>query len=277
MDFVNWALSPWGENILVRISWDLFWASLVGGLLFLLAHGGYMLFSPHHKREADEVDRMEAAMPGLPAAIPRHSFVARIFHWVMAFSMLVLVFTAFLPVVGVKFAWVYWHWMAGILLTGSIIFHIIHSTFFLDFWSIWVGPKDIPEFKAEMMRDLGQETPGARKPGKYPLGNRLYHLAVMVAGLVVIGTGIMMMYRVRTGLIERNPYVMSDPAWGLTYVGHGLMGVGFVGLVIAHIYFALRPEKLWITKAMIFGTISRREYLTHHDPDRWSVDGRKAS
>ena len=42
-----------------------------------------------------------------------------------------------------------------------------------------------------------------------------------------------------------------------------------VGLVIAHIYFALRPEKLWITKAMIFGTISRRDYLTHHDPDRW--------
>ena len=51
------------------------------------------------------------------------------------------------------------------------------------------------------------------------------------------------------------------------------MGVGFVGLVIAHIYFALRPEKLWITKAMIFGTISRREYLEHHDPDRWVADG----
>ena len=44
------------------------------------------------------------------------------------------------------------------------------------------------------------------------------------------------------------------------------MGVGFVGLVIAHIYFALRPEKLWITKAMIFGTISRRNYLEYHDP-----------
>ena len=55
------------RTILVRISWDLFWASLVGGVLFLVAHGGYMLFSPHHKREAGEVDRMEARMPGLPA------------------------------------------------------------------------------------------------------------------------------------------------------------------------------------------------------------------
>ena len=58
----------------------------------------------------------------------------------------------------------------------------------------------------------------------------------------------------------------------IIFFGLCLMGVGFVGLVIAHIYFALRPEKLWITKAMIFGTISRREYLEYHDPDRWVAD-----
>ena len=163
--------------------------------------------------------------------------------------------------------------MAGLLLTASILFHIVHATFFLDFWSIWVGPKDIPEFRAEMLREMGHDdTPGPR-PGKYPLGNRLYHLAVMVAGLAVIGTGIVMMWRVRTGLVERNPYIFTDTTWGVTYVLHGLAGVGFVGLVIAHIYFALRPEKLWITKAMIFGTISRRDYLTYHDPDRWAAEG----
>ena len=267
------ARSPWGESVFIHISWDLFWAALVGGLLFLLAHGGYMLFSQHHKRESSEVDRLEAERKGLPANITRHGFVARAFHWVMAFSMLTLLFTAFLPIVGVKFAWVYWHWMAGILLTASVMFHIVHATFVLDFWSIWVGPKDIAEFKTEMARDLGQEVPAdAPKPGKYPLGNRLYHLAVLVAGLLVIGTGVVMMWRVRTGIVERNPYMFSDTTWGLTYVTHGLMGVGFVGLVIAHIYFALRPEKLWITKAMFFGTITRREYLEHHDPDRWAAD-----
>lgn len=268
--------SPWGESVFVHISWDLFWAALVGGLLFLLAHGGYMLFSQHHKRSEDEVDRMEAERAGLPARIPRHSFVARMFHWVMAFAMLALLLTAFLPIVGIRFAWVEWHWMAGILLTASIMFHIVHATFFQDFWSIWVGPRDIPEFKAEMMREIGREI-GGPKPGKYPLGNRLYHLAVLVAGLVVIGTGLVMMYRVRTGLVERNPYLMSDSAWGLTYVFHGLMGVGFVGLVIAHIYFALRPEKLWITKSMIFGYITRRQYLEHHDPDRWTAEGSRKS
>jgi formate dehydrogenase subunit gamma len=277
MDFVTWARSPWGEDVLTHISWSLFWASLVGGLLFLLAHGGYMLFSRHEKRPAAEVDRMEAERKGLPTRIPRHNFVARMFHWVMAISMLVLVVTAFFPVIGLQFAWVEWHWMAGILLTGSILFHIVHATFFLDFWSIWVGPKDIPEFKAEMMREFGKE-PDAPKPGKYPLGNRLYHLVVMIAGLAVIATGILMMFRIRNPIIaERNPYLLSDPAWGLTYVLHGLAGVGFVGLIIAHIYFALRPEKLWITKSMIFGYITRRQYLEHHDPDRWRTQAPAAS
>jgi cytochrome b subunit of formate dehydrogenase len=268
MDFVTWARSPWGEDVLTHISWSLFWASLVGGFLFLLAHGGYMLFSRHEKRDAAEVDQMEAQRKGLPARITRHNFVARMFHWVMAVSMLTLVVTAFLPIVGVRFAWVEWHWIAGILLTGSILFHIVHATFFLDFWSIWVGPKDIPEFKAEMMRELGKE-PGGPQPGKYPLGNRLYHLVVMLAGLAVIATGLLMMVRVRNPLVDRTPYMLTDSAWGITYVLHGLAGVGFVGLIIAHIYFALRPEKLWITKSMIFGYITRRQYLEHHDPDRW--------
>ena len=78
----------------------------------------------------------------------------------MAASMFTLLFTAFLPIVGVRFAWVQWHWIAGLVLTGSILFHIIHATFLLDFWSIWVGPKDIPELKAEILRELGHDVPG---------------------------------------------------------------------------------------------------------------------
>jgi len=275
MDFLTWARSPWGDNVLTHISWSLFWAALVGGLLFLLGHGGYMLFSQHRRRDPGEVDRMEAERKGLPAKIPRHGIVARMFHWVMAASMLTLLFTAFLPIVGVQFAWVQWHWIAGTVLTASILFHVIHATFFLDFWSIWVGPKDIPEMKIEMLREMGREDIAGPRPGKYPLGNRLYHLAVVIAGLVVIVSGVLMMWRVRTSLTTRNPYMLSDITWGFTYVAHGLMGVGFVGLVIAHIYFALRPEKLWITKAMIFGYITRRQYLEFHDPDRWAQERSK--
>ena len=268
MDLLTSARSPWGESIFIHISWSLFWAALVGGLLFLLAHGGYMLFSQHHKRTSAEVDRMERERAGLPAHITRHGFVARAFHWVMAASMLTLLFTAFLPIVGVKFAWVQWHWMAGVVLTTPILFHVIHATFWLDFWSIWVGPKDLPELRAEVMRELGHDIPGP-KPGKYPLGNRLYHLALVLVGLSVIASGLTMMVRVRTALLPRNPYLFSDSTWGFVYVTHGVAGVALVGLVIAHVYFAVRPEKWWITKSMLLGWITRRQYLEHHEPERW--------
>ena len=270
MDLLKWGRSPWGEWVLTHVSWSLFWASLFAGVLFFVAHASYMLFSAHRKRKTAETDALEAKYKNLPAQIERHGLAARLFHWVMAGAMFVLLFTAFLPIAGVKFAWVQWHWMAGIVLTASILFHIIHATFFLDFWSIWVGPRDIPELKAELLREFGVDVPGP-KDGKYPLGNRLYHTAIVFAGLGATITGVLMIPRIRTGLVTRNPYYLSDVTWGITYVIHGLAGVGLVGLVIAHVYFAVRPEKWWITKAMIFGYITRRQYLEHHEPTRWVV------
>jgi cytochrome b subunit of formate dehydrogenase len=270
MDLVKWGLNPWGQDILTHVSWTLFWASLFAGLMFLVAHGGYMLLSAHRKRPETETDRLETVHAALPARIERHSLVARLFHWVMAAAMFVLLFTAFLPVVGVQFGWVTWHWIAGLVLTGSIVFHIVHASVWLDFWSIWVGPKDIPELKAEVLRELGHDVPGP-KPGKYPLGNRLYHTVIVVAGLAAVVTGVVMMWRVRTPFFTRNPYLFSDAVWGFTYVLHGLAGVGLVGLVIAHVYFAVRPDKWWITKSMLLGWITRRQYLEHHEPDRWRV------
>ncbi len=270
MDLLTWGRSPWGQQILTHVSWDLLWASLFAGVAFLVAHASYMVLSAHRKRKAEETDAMEAARTDLPPLIKRHGTGARMFHWVMASAMFTLLFTAFLPIVGVQFAWVTWHWMAGLVLTATIVFHIIHATLWLDFWSIWVGPKDIPELKAEILREFGHDVPGP-KPGKYPLGNRLYHLGIVVAGLSVIATGLFMMVRVRTPFFTRNPYLFGDSTWGVTYVIHGLAGVTLVGLVIAHVYFAIRPEKRWITKSMIYGFITRRQYLEHHDPDRWVV------
>ena len=272
MDLLKWGRDPWGEWVLTHISWSLFWGSLFAGILFFVAHASYMFLSAHRQRAAAETDALEAKYKNLPNKIEKHSLVARLFHWVMAAAMFVLLFTAFLPIVGIQFAWVKWHWIAGLVLTASIVFHIIHASFWLDFWSIWVGPKDIPEFKAEILRELGHDVPGP-KPGKYPLGNRLYHLAIVVTGFLVVGTGMFMLVRVRTPLFARNPYLFSDSTWGWTYVGHGLAGVGLVGLVIAHVYFAVRPEKWWITKGMIFGWITRRQYLQYHEPSRWAVPG----
>jgi len=275
MDFLTWGRNPWGQQVLTHISWDLLWASLLAGVMFLVAHASYMVLSAHRKRSAAETAALEAAHKNLPEQIERHSFMARVFHWIMAASMFVLLFTAFLPIAGFRFPWVTWHWMAGLVLTASIIYHIVHATFWLDFWSIWVGPKDIPEFKSEIMLELGREVPGYR-PGKYPLGNKLYHLAIVIVGFAAVITGLIMMPRIQTPFFTRNPYILADSTAGFTYVLHGLAGVGLVGLVIAHVYFAVRPDKWWITKGMIFGWIPRRLYLEHHDPQRWKVEGGKA-
>ena len=207
----------------------------------------------------------------IPERVPRHSFGARLFHSIMALSMFALLFTAFLPKVGVEFPWVTYHWIAGIVLTISVIYHIIHASFWLDFWSIWPDQEDIEDARKRIKRALGQPAPEPRKFAKYPLENKLYHLIVMLAGLAVIGTGLFMMKRVRTPFFTRNPYLFGDMTWGWMYVLHGLAGVGFVALVMVHIYFAVRPEKLFITKSMIFGWISRENYLEHHDPQRWAV------
>ena len=61
--------------------------------------------------------------------------------------------------------------------------------------------------------------------------------------------------------------------WGVVYVVHGLSGVALISLVIAHIYFAIRPDKWWITMSMFNGFVNRKDYLEHHDPERWAGDG----
>ena len=77
----------------------------------------------------------------------------------MALSMLALLFTAFLPKIGVQFAWVTYHWIAGIVLTVSVIYHIFHATFWLDFWSIWPDKVDLEDAQRRMKRAMGQPAP----------------------------------------------------------------------------------------------------------------------
>jgi cytochrome b subunit of formate dehydrogenase len=117
--------------------------------------------------------------------------------------------------------------------------------------------------------------PPPHRFAKYPLENKLYHGAIIVTGLSAIFTGVFMLFRVRTILFPRNPYLFSDMTWGMMYVLHGLAGVGLIALVIVHVYFAIRPEKRDITKSMIYGSMPREFYLKHYDPRRWTVETRR--
>ena len=275
MDIIQWAIDPWGQRVPIHIAWFLIWVAIIGGLLFLMVHAVYVRYFPTAKQFAkDDPVQIQSQ---LPDQIPRHSLAARLFHWIMAASMLTLLFTAFLPRVGFKFDWVTYHWIAGAVLTASVVFHVIHASFVLDFWSIWPDKIDVQDAFRRSVRFMGGTAPPPRKFAKYPLENKLYHLSIVAAGLSVIGTGMFMLFRVRTIFFPRNPYLFSDMTWGLMYVLHGLAGVGLIGLIVVHIYMAIRPEKLAITKSMIVGSMSREFYLKEHDPHRWIVDGSSSS
>ena len=274
MELMTWGTDPWGQEILIRLSWDLLYASAAAGVLFVIGHAIWVaVWVP---KRAAALAAHEAAGAGaaaaaanVPARVARHSLAARLFHWVMAAAMLVLLFTGFLPIVGFQFSWITIHWIAGVVLTLSVVYHIIHATFFLDFWSIWIYPSELGDAWRRVRRSLGRAAPPPRKHPKYPIENKLYHYALMLTGFAVIATGLVMMVRVETPLWALNPYLFADQTWGLIYVLHGLASVALVTLTVTHIYFAIRPEKLWITRSMIFGWIDRDHYAEHHDPQRW--------
>ena len=95
----------------------------------------------------------------------------------------------------------------------------------------------------------------------------------MVAGLAVIDHRLVHDEARARIFSPRNPYLFSEMTWGMMYVLHGLAGVGFIALIMVHVYMGIRPEKLPITKSMIFGWMSRDFYLKEHDPKRWEVNG----
>lgn len=270
MGILEWATSPLGQRVPIHIAWFLIWVALIGGLVFLIIHAIYVRYFAKEKEFAADPGATQTVSQ-LPGRIPRHSLAARLFHWIMAAAMFVLLFTAFLPKVGIQFNWVTFHWIAGSVLTVSILFHVIHASFYLDFWSIWPDRSDLQDAWRRFQRFLGKSAALPRKFAKYPLENKLYHGVVTLSGLAVIATGICMMFRVRTIFFPRNPYLFSDMTWGMIYVLHGLAGVGLITLTIVHVYFAIRPEKLPITESMIVGSMSREFYLKEHDPQRWVV------
>ena len=85
----------------------------------------------------------------------RHHLADRLYHWTMAAALLTCLFTAFLPILGWKFEWVTAHWIAGIVLTAAILFHIVRAVLWQDFWSMVIGPRDLRKSWWLVARVLG--------------------------------------------------------------------------------------------------------------------------
>lgn len=204
--------------------------------------------------------------------IVRHALVDRAFHWITAASVLILLATAFLPIVGIEFGWVTIHWITGLALLVAVVFHTVRALIWQDLRSMWIGAADLRDAAAIVRTTLRTSRDPLPKPGKYSFAQKLIHHLFALVVLTTLVTGCLMLTRIDTPWWRRNPYWLADQIWGIVYVLHGLAALLLITMVMTHIYFALRPEKLVFTKAMIRGWVTRGEFADHHDPQRWQVD-----
>ena len=214
----------------------------------------------------------DSRIPGAAEKLTRHALPDRLLHWGMAVSTLILLGTAFFPILGWEFPWVNIHWITGMVLTALVIVHAVRASFWKDLGSMWIGMEDLKSAidLARWSLRVSSTPPGLA--GKYSLAQKaIHHLFTLVVGITIV-TGCLMLLKIDTPWWERNPYWLEENTWGVIYVLHDLAALLLITMVMAHVYFALRPEKLHFTRSMILGWITRPEYEKYHDQARWRVD-----
>jgi cytochrome b subunit of formate dehydrogenase len=122
--------------------------------------------------------------------ITRHAGIDRAFHWLMAVTVLLLLVTSLLPVLGVNIAWYSVHWVSGLLLTLIIVLHILRALF-------WQKPRSMLIAGSDMR---------ARSAGKYTLAQKLMHLGWTVTILAAIVTGLLLLRKAGVPFLERDPW-----------------------------------------------------------------------
>lgn len=249
MDLATYKNDVWGREVFLGASWDLLWVILVLAFVFIAVHAIVMA-----ARKSDPKPSSEGTK------VNRHEPVDRVFHWVMAISIFVLMITGIFPIIGIEFSWLTIHWITGLVLTATVVFHIVRSLFWQDIKTMW--------FTA---RDLKEPFDSSVKPGKYSVAQKCLHATITVLTLFVIGSGIAMFAVIDTPWWDRSN-ALAESTLGWVFLIHGLTTLALVGVVCLHIYFGLRPEKLFYTRSMFKGWISEEELKANHDPDQWSPE-----
>jgi len=204
--------------------------------------------------------------------IVRHAGIDRLIHWITAICVLILLATAFLPILGIEFAWVAVHWWTGLVMIAAVAAHIARVLIAKPLATVWIGLRDLRDALqvAQVCLRLSSGVPP--RPGKFSFAQKLIHLGIALVVLAAGVTGALMMAKIDTPWWERDPYWLSDEIWGLVYVVHGFSALLLITMVMTHIYFAFRPEKAVFLRAMFRGWITQGEFERLHDPKRWQVD-----
>lgn len=210
----------------------------------------------------------DSGQDGDPAErIFRHQLVDRCHHWLMASSVLVLLGTGLLPVLGIKFEWLLIHWCTGLLLTALTAFHILRSLIWKDPREMWLRFRELSE-QLQLIRSEMSGMPYRVQMGKYSVPHKMYHLASSLVLLAVIISGLVMLLKIDTPWWQRDPYLMSQQNWGYLYVLHGFTSLCLITMIMIHVYFALRPEKWGYTRSMFLGWMTGTEYQMHLNADQ---------
>jgi len=174
----------------------------------------------------------------------RHSLPDRLFHWIMAVLVIILLATAILPILGIKFDWVPIHWISGVLLILAILYHLYRAL-------LIHGIAQMMPTGADLRSITGKDP--ATDEQKYDLNQKLYHWSVAAVVLVLVVTGAIMLAKIDTPLWNRDPSILSDANWGLVYVCHGAATLLLIFFFILHIYFAFLPEHRQLLASMVLG------------------------
>jgi cytochrome b subunit of formate dehydrogenase len=218
MDIATYKNDVWGREVLLGVSWELLWLVCVIALVIVAVHAMYMATQKGEARPSKEGKRVQ-----------RHEPVDRIMHWIMAISVLVLLVTGVLPIIGIEFAWLTVHWIAGLVLTAAVLLHTLRSVFQKDLMSISISASDLKD------------------------------------------SGLFMFAMIDTPWWDRTNS-LSESTLGWMFFAHGLSTLALIALIVFHLYFTLRPEKLFYLRSMIRGWISEDELSANHDPERWAPD-----
>ena len=97
------------------------------------------------------------------------------------------------------------------------------------------------------------------------------HAAVTVVTLLVILSGLFMFAMIDTPWWDRTNS-LSESTLGWMFFIHGLTTLLLIALIVFHLYFSLRPEKLFYLRSMFKGWISEDEMAANHDPELWAPD-----
>ncbi len=290
-----------GREVVVGLSWDvLLLIAFVATLTFLVHYVLREILNPteHTDSQGPSKDEVERSLEAQGVEeIDRFSLAQRASHWVMAISIFAMMLSGFIimnnqvtvkAVAGVS--WLSIHIVSAIVLIGYVAFHLGHVAYKGTWGKMWVGTKEAKDLITRFKNLIGLTDEYPRQ-FEYPSAQKLLHWGVTGVTFGVILTGLVLWRRVEFLALfwdATREFTFLGVEFGLgtadslgliswSFVLHDFFAIGMLGLVMGHIYFALRPNEWAITKSMITGKVTVEEYAEKYSPASWQIGGERAA